>query len=395
MRAAEIRILAMSHSCVTDVNQELFVCLNRLPGVEVELILPNRWKSDYAGGRLVDPSYLPSVDFPLHPLPIRLHGQISLHHYVELPARRFGEGQFDILLAQQEPWSLSGWQAARLARRLKIPFVFQTNQNLLKHYPFPFSMIERQVYSATAIGLAYSEEARKVLAQKGFAGPTAVAPYGTDVSLFTPDQNPRLRAELKLDGSVVIGYMGRLVPEKALDTLIRAFARVRGLDGAPPAKLLFVGSGPEQTALERVAAEEGVLDQLVFTGAVPHKRAGEYMQCMDLFVLPSRTMPNWKEQFGRVIIEAMACAIPVIGSDSGEIPNLIRATGGGRVFHEDDVAGLAEQLRELLADGSFRRKLGESGRRSVQERYTHEAVARQLAALFANHLEGRSATALR
>ena len=147
-------------------------------------------------------------------------------------------------------------------------------------------------------------------------------------------------------------------------------------------KILLVGSGTEETVLREQAAKNGIAEQVIFAGAVSHREAARYMKALDVFVLPSRTMPNWKEQFGRVIIEAMACAIPVIGSDSGEIPNLIRATGGGLVFRERDVTDLAAKMVELCQETQKRVDLGARGARAVAEHYSLDAVASRLHTIF-------------
>jgi glycosyltransferase involved in cell wall biosynthesis len=142
--------------------------------------------------------------------------------------------------------------------------------------------------------------------------------------------------------------------------------------------VLLVGSGSEETALKRQIAEAGITDICVFTGSVPHREAGDYMRCLDAFVLPSKTMPNWKEQFGRVIIEAMACQVPVIGSDSGQIPHLIQETGGGLVFPESSPVALAAHLQTLIQNPEIHNHLGKTGREAVCSRYTYEAIAAQL-----------------
>lgn len=372
-----MRILAMSHSCVTDVNQQLFLSLRAIPNTEVSVIVPTAWRHEYADG-LVTPTRLAGADFPMHFLPVGKPGNVVLHYYKKLPANLFKEWRPDIMLSTQEPYSLSGMQALQLARRLRIPFLFQTNQNIEKRYPLPFRLIESQHYRSSTVGCAFSEEARQVLVRKGFRGRSEVVPYGIDISLFAPNPSIEFRRDLGLDDAFVIGYMGRFVPEKGLDDFIRAFQIVCEQRPSANLRALFVGSGAEEANLRRIAAECGVADRCVFPGSVPHIRAGEYMNCMDAFVLPSRTTPSWKEQFGRVIIESMACGIPVAGSDSGQIPYLIRETGGGVVFREGDIADIAEKLLTLVDDPAAARRIGMAGRDVVHERYTFDAVARQI-----------------
>jgi glycosyltransferase involved in cell wall biosynthesis len=109
---------------------------------------------------------------------------------------------------------------------------------------------------------------------------------------------------------------------------------------------------------------------------------------MDVLVLPSRTLPTWKEQFGRVIVEALAAEVPVIGSDSGEIPWLLRLTGGGTTFPEGDVAALAARLAAFREDRAHARAFGARGREAVQRLFTVPAVADRLEALLQSTAAG-------
>lgn len=378
-----MKILVISHSCVTDVNQQQFIALSRLPGVEVLLLMPNVWRSEYTGERHA-PTLLPAVTFPICQAPIAIPGNVSLHFYTNLPLKQLKQFGSDVILSTQEPWSLSGLQAVFLAKLLRIPLVFQTNQNIKKSYPPPFSWIEQLSYRTASTALAYSEEARQVMLAKGLKRPSRVVPYGTDISLFQKEPNPILRQSLGVAGKVVLGYMGRIVKEKGLDTLVEAVAALQLKQPSSEIAVLIVGTGDGEAALRAQIESAGLSSCFVFTGAVPHRQAGEYMNCIDIFVLPSRTTPTWKEQFGRVIIEALACGVPVAGSDSGQIPMLIQGTGGGLVFAEGKVEDLAEKLFSLIHYPAQRELLGETGRSAVRTSYTYEAVAQQLL----NVLEG-------
>jgi glycosyltransferase involved in cell wall biosynthesis len=102
-----------------------------------------------------------------------------------------------------------------------------------------------------------------------------------------------------------------------------------------------------------------------------------FLQTLDLLVLPSRSRPNWQEQFGRILVEAMACGVPVVGSDSGEIPHVIG--DAGVVFPEDNVAALTAALRRLQSDADERTALARRGRQRVLAHYTQEQIAAQTA----------------
>ncbi|MDR3710331.1 MAG: glycosyltransferase [Capsulimonadaceae bacterium] len=381
-----MRVLAISHSCVTAVNQQQFVELNNLADTEVELLIPSNWKNDYSPAPIA-PTLLPTVEFPVHRSKVAIAGNVSLHFYPLLPVQHLSNRKFDIILSTQEPWSLSGLQAIVLSRLMRAPLVFQTNQNIYKQYPPPFCWIEQLSYRVAAIGLAYSEEARQVMIRKGFSSPSRVVPYGTDLALFRKQASSELREQLGVQQSIVIGYMGRLVPEKGLVDLVNAVSILIARLPMSNVKLLFVGSGVQERELRELSQAVGIADSVVFAGAVPHDQAGKYMNCIDIFALPSRTRSNWKEQFGRVIIESMACGIPVVGSDSGQIPHLIHDTGGGIVFKEGVSEDLATSLESLVVDAALRDKLGRIGMNAVTERYTYAAVAHALRDALGSALE--------
>ena len=117
----------------------------------------------------------------------------------------------------------------------------------------------------------------------------------------------------------------------------------------------------------------------LFTGPLAHEEVPSWYGACDLVAIPSRTTPTWMEQFGRIVIEANAAAVPVVASDSGELPHTVAATGGGLVFPEGNVGLLRDAIGELLADEGRRRAVGEAGKAGVEKRFTHAAVAAELA----------------
>ena len=141
-----------------------------------------------------------------------------------------------------------------------------------------------------------------------------------------------------------------------------------------PFNLLIIGRGPEKKRILRRVDELGMLPKTRFVDAVPHDSVAGYMNCIDVLVLPSVTTRIWKEQFGRVLIEAMASEVPVVGSSSGEIPHVIGPAG--MVFDEGDPGHLAARISEVFAGD--RAKLGKAARRRVQQKYTMRKIARDL-----------------
>jgi glycosyltransferase involved in cell wall biosynthesis len=141
-----------------------------------------------------------------------------------------------------------------------------------------------------------------------------------------------------------------------------------------------VGNGSERSRLELLGSNLGVRDRVTFRGALAPAAMPDVYGGFDALVVPSRAQSNWKEQFGRVIIEAMACEVPVVGSDSGEIPNVIG--DAGLVYPEGDVEALAERLTGLLGDDTLRAALARRSRRRVLEHFTQARVAERYYELY-------------
>ena len=157
--------------------------------------------------------------------------------------------------------------------------------------------------------------------------------------------------------------------------LLDAAARLRGAW-----RLLIVGGGAEESALRERAARLGIAGQVEFAPMAPSHDVPGWLQRFDVLAVPSLTTPTWKEQFGRVIIEAMASAVPVVGSDSGEIPHVI--ADAGMIVPEGDPDALAGALQTLLDDETCRQRLATAGRTRVLAHYTWERIARQYLAVY-------------
>ncbi|HZQ16269.1 MAG TPA: glycosyltransferase [Gaiellaceae bacterium] len=174
-----------------------------------------------------------------------------------------------------------------------------------------------------------------------------------------------------------IGFAGRLVPEKGVDVLVRALAAL------PGATLAVAGDGPERGRLQELARELGLDGRLELLGVLEDADIWPFYRALDCLALPSRTTPRWKEQLGAVLIEAMACGVPVVGSDSGSIPEVIG--DAGLVVREGDADAFADAFRRL-ADASLRERLGANGRARYAEHFSIDAYAGKLMRLL--RLEG-------
>ncbi len=338
-------------------------------GVELTVLIPPAW-GDRRGRQVAERQH--ATGYALKVVPVRLSGKFHLYHYPTL-GRELARIRPQILHMDEEPYNLATWLGLRAARRLQIAPLFFTWQNLYRRYPPPFCWWEQANYRMARAALAGNEEAAAVLRRKGYKGPAAVVPqFGVDPTAFCPREPGQ-------PAGFCIGYAGGLLPEKGVDLLIEACAGLRGAW-----RLHGVGEGQERAHLERLVAQSGVGAQVVLGRRYPSAQMPAYYRSLDVLVLPSRTTPTWKEQFGRVLIEAMACGVPVIGSDSGEIPRVVGAAG--LIFAENDAAALRRQLQFLLDNPAERTRLAQAGRRRVLAHYTMTHVAQQTVAVYARML---------
>jgi L-malate glycosyltransferase len=287
----------------------------------------------------------------------------------------------DIIHAEEEPDSLSAFQIL-LAKRLLSPaaaLILHTWQNVDRPKKRHVAAVLKATLSGSDAVLCANEEAARILSRKGYTRPIEVIPQqGVDTSVFKPVNG----AETPRRFAVV--FAGRFVREKGLDTLFDAVSRIN-----EPVHLLLVGSGPEQEGLENrirtmkpphsaeiVAPREQIDMARIYAGT-------------HALVLPSRSTKVWKEQFGRVLVEAMACAVPVIGSDSGAIPEIVGPDG--LIFKEGDVEDLARCLSKLIESPVFRNNLGSRGYFRATTIYSQEHVAARTAAFYRRVIKERGA----
>lgn len=383
-----MRLLVVSHSCATPINQQLYAEVEQLTGWDVTLVVPSNWKNEY--GKIIGGERWPAFKGQIIPIPTWRSGDVILHAYKTSFSRLLGRVAPDAIYVNHEPYAVATAQVY-FANRLRgrRPIGFYSCQNISKRYPPPFCWTEAMVLRRSRFFFPISVEVETVFRKKGYSARSAVLPLGIDLSVYHPQpDNAPLKARLGGDGQVLLGYVGRIVPEKGLMTLLQALAHIREL----PWRLVMVGAGPFAAQFDAQAAALGLTDRITRAGFVPHEQAPQYLSAFDLLVLPSETQPNWKEQFGRVVIEAMACGTPVVGSDSGEIPNLIRDTGGGLVFKERQPQDLADRLATLIRDPSLRARLATAGREAVAARYSLSALAAKFAATIEAAVAGRTET---
>ena len=370
-----MRVVMVSKALAVGAYQRKLEEIARLPGVELTAIVPSEWH-DRRGQVRLERAHV--AGYEMIAAPLRLNGQYHLHFYPTL-GRLLQQLRPDILHMDEEPYNLATWHALRLGEAVGARSLFFTWQNLNRRYPWPFRAFEIANYRRAADAIAGNRAAIDVLRARGYRGPGAVIPqFGVDTEIFRPRTTDDRRQTstgqtpspvVGRPSSFVIGYAGALIPEKGVDLLLRACAGLRDAGW----RLAIAGDGPERTQLGALAGTLGIGDRVDFLGQRTSTQMPDVYPAFDALVLPSLTRPNWKEQFGRVLIEAMACGVPVIGSDSGEIPNVIG--DAGLIFPEGDMVALRDSIAHLLADPEQRARYAEAGRQRVLAEFTQAQIA--------------------
>ncbi len=368
-----MRVVLVSKALVVGAYQRKAEAIARLGsalGLELFVFVPPAWH-DRRGNQVAQLRH--TRGYTLRVLPLRFNGNYHLHYYPTL-ARELNAIRPHLVHMDEEPYNLATWLALRAAQRGGATGTFFTWQNLYRRYPLPFRWFERQNYVRTPLVIAGNQDASAVLRRKGYSGKIEIIPqFGVDPQTFAPSSPEAAPAASAT--TLRIGYAGGLLLDKGLDLLLQACAGLQG-----EWHLHLAGQGEAEAPLRQMAAQLQIAHQITWVGQLDSEAMPVFYRQLDLFVLPSRTLPNWKEQFGRVLIEAMASAVAVIGSDSGEIPNVIGRAG--LIFPEGDVDALRAHLQRVLDQRIVCLQLGRAGRQRVIEQYTMDAVATQTLAVY-------------
>ncbi|MGH2592317.1 MAG: glycosyltransferase [Anaerolineae bacterium] len=368
-----MRVALVSKACLVGAYQRKLEELAALPDIDLTAIVPPSWR-DERGTITLEREHVNGYRLIVEP--IAFNGNYHLYFFPRI-ARHLDTLRPDLIHIDEEPYNFATFHLLRIAQRLKSKTVFFAWQNLNRRYPSPFNLMERAVLRRADVCIAGNHDSAQVWRAKGFRGPIEIIPqFGVDPEIYSP------RARDSAKSVFTIGYVGRFVKEKGPDLLLRALAGLSGEShaDAPQWRAEFVGSGPMQNALFTLTEQLGLSDRVTFRPWLPSAQLPEVYRTLDALVLPSRSKRNWKEQFGRTLIEAMACGVPVIGSTCGEITHVIGEAG--LIFPEGDSDALRAAIDRLMCDANLRRDLAARGRARVLQHFTQKQVAAATAAVY-------------
>ena len=373
-----MKILYVEHAAYYPEENKKYLALSRLDNLDISVIKPSNWCDEARKEIVIDNL---------------IDGYSEIKKEVFLPGRRhrsffkpgiantIKELQPDLIHLFGEANTFFALQIALLRNKYmkSTRLLFDNFENIYyKRPPYKFgwiyNRIEKYVFtSATAATFRY-KESRDFLRKRGFTKKLFYLPWCTDEELFRPVDSTHIKNIHNLDG-FTFGYFGRLESSKGIVSLLEAF---QAMDD--DSKLLIVGKGSLENQLREMIKAKLLENKVSLTGYIPQSDLPAYYSAIDCLVIPSQTTATWKEQFGRVIIEAMSCETPVIGSDSGAIPDVIG--NAGLIFREDSVSDLKTTLETIKMDHELYSRLKKNGRQRVLEHYSLPAFSTRCLSIY-------------
>jgi phosphatidyl-myo-inositol dimannoside synthase len=208
-------------------------------------------------------------------------------------------------------------------------------------------------------------------------------PYGADADALSAPLGaaPALRDRLGFaPDDVVVAGIGRLLRVKGFDYLVAAHARV--LEELPQVRLVLVGDGAERSRLAEQARELGVADSVRFAGTAARDEIPAYLAAADMVAVPSVRHEGYVDGLPNVALEAMGAGRPLVATNVGGLPELVRPGVNGLLVHEKDPQALAGAILDLARDPDLRERLGAAGRREIREERSWKAVGRRYVELY-------------
>lgn len=360
-----MRILIIDNLAVASSRRDLYRLLAKQIGEPIHLLVPKTWREQ---GLIAHCEEETDDNLKIYTSSILFGYRHQRVIYKKLK-RIIIETKPDIIFINSEPENFNTFHLVLIVKKYfpAIKIACATWRNIdyrYNPYPYKFGWINRMIETYTKkkidICFAYSHTAESLMRELA-NWEVVYTPPPINIEDF--QFKPKL-TDSKSD-TFVVGYLGRISYEKGVDILMRAIALTD-----KNIHCMIVGNGPEKEKLKVLAEELVISERVKWHNAVEYKNIPSFMKSFDVLVLPSRTTEKWKEQFGRVLIEAMACGVPVIGSNSGEIPNVIGENGV--LFEENNPEKLAEAIKFLRDNFDIRNRMVFQARNFIELEYNYE-----------------------
>ena len=292
--------------------------------------------------------------------------RVTGHFYIHGLKKAIREVNPDIIHLEEEPWSNVAAQIHLIKKIyfLKFKLIVFTWENLDLNLRKIYKITEKITFRNADLLIAGGKTSKDRLLRHG-ARPESVRilpQFGLDPELF------RLPIDNERNKIFTIAYIGRIVHLKGADLAIKSFLNLKG-----DWKAIFVGSGNMKNEILELTKKLSLQKKIEFIDWVDHYDIPDFMRKAHVLVVPSRTTPNWAEQFSHPLIEAMSSGTVPIGSDSGEIPHVIGEEG--LIFKEDDYISLQNAIQTLMDNPELLKKLSQAGRKKILTQFSWKSIA--------------------
>jgi glycosyltransferase involved in cell wall biosynthesis len=308
-------------------------------------------------------------------LKIGKKNSITLHYYKGLK-KFLNETKPELVFSSIEPSYLSTAQLCYYCKKMKIPFVFYTWENINKKYVFPINIMEKYVLKNSKYAVCANQKALDVIKIKGFKGDSLVLPHTViDKNFFK--KIPLQKNKFGLKNKKVILYLGRLVKEKGIMTLVKNAKTIN--QKIPKVYFYIVGKGPEKENIESEFKKQKIKNYKILDW-IQYAKVPEIMSLADVFIYLSKDIKEWQEQFGAANIEAQMVGIPVITTNAGSIPEVVKDTAVVLDQNNNDQS-LVEAIEKILTNKTYSTQLIKKGTLN-SKRYEKQNVKKQYMAFF-------------
>ena len=365
-----MKILAISHAYVAPENQKNLETLENY--AEVCAVIPDR---------------ISSAIFNEHVAPT--DSRIKVYRRISLPRSQYllltvdmGMKDFrpDIIHIEYDPWSVIFWQMTlcRLLFARKAKVVCTVKKNTYRTLPAPLAFLKKRIggFFAQQVDqfIAVSKRVKRIY-QEEFGIPESriniVQHLGVDLQVFHPTNSH------SDDSSLEIGYCGRFDKNKGILDLVEAVRRINE-DRSTPVRLRLLGSGNLKPSLMLMD-----VPWLEILDPVPHAEVAPFLRRLDVFAMPSHVTPDHEEHDGHALMEAMACGVPCVGSNSGIIPELLDGNSG-LVFEAGNIDELISNLQRLVSEQDLRRELSANAATKAATDFSNAGIARRKFRIYSN-----------